>query len=209
MKTAAQDARGGWRMTLRMDGHLRATSSSLRMSALLTALLVSAGLFAPVAQAHDHSAPKAALYTDLGTQRGLPVHSVWWRAVGAETCDRLDRFAIPAFPDAVAARGALDAQVRLRKAAAPRTVSALAWQRLDGEGRPKGRRTEVPVLLQPHLKAGAIIAWDGLLLLPESRRPDFYLFVEAHWGDEEGCGSATDPAGNQSASWIFHLRTRG
>lgn len=164
---------------------------------------------APSALAHDHRLPPAAvLMVGELRQRGTLSEERW---VTSDSTDDevLCRTDFGSFlnhfskTSLTVPADTVDAAIRVRKSAAPRSVVVQAWEKVDRRRRPTGQATPIPSVLTPHIVGDKPAAWNVAFALPRSRH--VYLQIDLSWTDEEGCGGGLD-TGSQHAGWRFHVK---
>ena len=171
------------------------------MATVIVVLLVP---ISDIALGHDHRRPKAVLKVEDETQKGRLVESSWVRKTSPRLCTSTDTTSPFRFPEQAlkAAPGSLVA-VRLRKAQPPHDVNLQTWHRINRRGGGRGEPEIVPTTLVPRVRDDEVVAWD-VQFQPLDEKRHYYLLLEVHWDDEEGCGS---PQPLDEGLWItFHLR---
>ena len=158
------------------------------------------------ATAHDHRAPRTSLRADAQKQPGYVVERTWVRRAGPTICVANNVLFPLRFPgDRVKIPAGQAPVIRLEKSQFPHDLSVTAWRRVR-EGKPRGAPQTLPFTLVPLIaRDGRISAWD-VQLQPLVEERSYFLMLEAHWSDENGCGS---PVGADQALWTtYSLKVR-
>lgn len=183
------------------------------MAAMVAALavgLLGFLLFQAPVHAHDHQIPKTVLKKEAKElQTGHRViESSWASASGDNACVNISTvytFELPDgtfnYPEVDRVAAGSELRVRVSKRQRPDSFSVAAYPTIDEHGYPSGQGRLLKRSLQRVVVDGKTVAWDaGFSVNRPSRH--YYLIVEGHWQDREGCNS------DQHAHWSFHLKTR-
>ena len=181
----------------------RAAAALLAAAAAAILAVLAATASAPPAEAHDHRIPETALKKGKQDLQGgfLVAESFWSRSTGEDRCEGAYTQYVFRYPrvDRVAAGSEL--RVRIFKAQRPDPFAVNAHRRVAEDGFPIGEPQRLRRTLEPVVRGGERVAWDARFRVRGPSR-DYYLAVEGHWREREGCGV------DQYPFWGFHVRTR-
>lgn len=91
--------------------------------------------------------------------------------------------------------------IEFQKVHRPENLTIRGWTHVEDDGHRRGPRG-IPYTIRPLEQDGQVIAWLADIRLRV--RKHLYLDVHAEWADQEGAACA----GQQNATWLFHLKNR-
>jgi hypothetical protein len=177
----------------------------LRRSAYLSfsLALASIGVLSTpnVAVAHDHVPPKTQLVVNGQTLQRGRLTSYCWISPGGSPGTYVQACADgpPNFPRGRAVDVGTRVTIRVLKEERPRELSIWSYSGLNRYGGPASATGEELRYKRRRVRMEGASAWDFSFVLSNTPR-HYYLEVFGVWEDEDG-------AGDQDASWDFHVRT--